>query len=204
MLGLDNRGVTSVVSTVLLVAVVVIIGSTVGVFALGFAEDLQGLTAPATYGENLIENPGFENGNANWEDGAGNPINAGKIVGAGGVDGSNAVRLESTADGSDYVEQKLDSVLLPDAEYRLCARSRLNTQAGGQAWIGVQHADGGPENHLAVWEVTWTGYRDECEYFKAYSELENIVVWGYTYGDVSVSADDFVLQRTRFLTGGSD
>lgn len=204
MLGLDNRGVTSVVSTVLFVAVVVVIGSTVGVFALGFAEDLQGLTAPATYGENLIENPGFEDGNANWEDGAGNLINAGKIVESEGVDGSNAVRLESTGDGSDYVEQNLDSVLLPDAEYRLCARSRLNTGAGGQAWIGVQHADGGPENHLAIWEVTWTGYRDECAYFKAYSERENIVVWVYTYGDVSVSADDFVLQRTRFLTGGSD
>jgi hypothetical protein len=68
------------------------------------------------------------------------------------------------------------------------------------AWVGVQHADGGPANHLAIWEVTWGEYRGQCEYFKADAELKNITVWVYTEGDESVLADEFVLQRTQFLT----
>ncbi len=200
MKNVDDRGVTPVVGTVLLVALVVVIAATVGAVALGFSDDLRELTAPMTYGENLIENPDFADGNASWR------FADGKIAEGEGVDGSNAVQLNSTEvdeDGdidNDYVEQNLDAVLLPDAEYRLCAQSRLNMSGDGQAWIGVQHADGGPENHLAIWEVTWTDYRNQCEYFKADRELEDITVWVYTEGEVSVFADDFVLQRTQFLT----
>jgi len=203
---IDDRSVSPVVGTIFMVAIVVIVAATVGVSMLGFSDDLRDLTAPMTYGDNLIENPGFEDDNAHWEDGGGNLISNNKIV-EKGIDGSNAVQLSSTnevdEDGdidNDYVEQNLDAVLLPDAEYRLCAQSRLNMPSDGQAWIGVQHADGGPENHLAIWEVTWTDYRNQCEYFKADRELENITVWVYTEGEVSVLADDFVLQRTQFLT----
>ena len=200
MTSIDDRGVSPVIGTVLMVAIVVVIGVAVGVTAIGYSDDLRDLTAPVTYGDNLIQNPDFEGGNDSWEDGSGNIISADKIVGGGGIDGSNAVRLQSDGGSQEYVEKNLDTVLRPDAEYRLCAESRLDEQSGGQAWIGVQHADGGPENHLAIWEVTWREYRGRCEYFKADAELKNITVWVYTEGDESVLADEFVLQRTQFLT----
>ncbi|TKX50295.1 hypothetical protein EXE49_06760 [Halorubrum sp. ASP121] len=200
MTSIDDRGASPVIGTILMVAIVVVIGVAVGMTAMGYSDDLRDLTAPVTYGDNLIQNPGFERGNNSWEDGTGNTTSAAKIVEGGGIDGSNAVRLQSVSGQQDYVEQNLDTVLRPDAEYRLCAKSRLDEQSGGRAWVGVQHADGGPKNHLAIWEVTWGEYRGQCEYFKADAELKNITVWVYTEGDESVLADEFVLQRTQFLT----
>jgi len=193
---IDNRGVSPVIATILMVALTVVIATSVGVAALGLSDDLQDLTAPMTYGDNLIENPGFENGDASWEF-VDEDWNTVEIADGEGVDGSNAIRLQSD---DDYTAQNLDAVLLPDAEYRLCAQSRLDFEGGGQAWIGVQHATGSGDIQLATWEVTWTNYRNNCVYFKADRELEDITVWVYTSGDVSVLADDFVLQRTKFLT----
>lgn len=201
----DNRSVSPVVGTILMIAVVVVIAATVGVTMLGFSDDLRDLTAPMTYGDNLVENPGFEDGNANWEDGEGNLISADKIVGGEGTDGSKAIQLSSNEGSEDYAGQNLDAVLLPDAEYRLCAQSRLDSadseNAGG--FIGVQHEENGtagPETHLTTWEVTSESYRNQCQYFKADRKLENITVWVYVEDGASISADDFVLQRTRFLT----
>ena len=191
----DNRSVSPVVGTISVVAIVVVIAATVGVSILGFGDDLRDLTAPMTYGDNLIENPGFEDGDANWNF-VGEDWNDVEIAEGEGVDGSNAVRLQSD---DDYVDQELDAVLLPDAEYQLCAQSRLKTQEG-KAWIGVQRDTGGEDIHLASWEVTWTDYRNNCEYIETDREFKNITVWVYTEGDVSVLADDLVLQRTRFLT----
>jgi len=188
----DNRSVSPVVGTIFMVAIVVVVAATVGVSMLGFSDDLRDLTAPMTYGDNLIQNPGFEDGDAEWN------FAENKIVDGEGIDGSNAVQLQ----GNDtYVDQQLDAVLLPDAEYRLCAQSRLVSENSGEAYIGVQHDTGGDDIQLAVWEVEWMDYRNQCEYFKADRELEDITVWVYTAGDdADVYADDFILQRTRFLT----
>jgi len=197
----DNRSVSPVVGTVFMVAIVVVIAATVGVSMFGFSDDLRDLTAPMTYGENLIENPGFEDGAAHWRNDLkanGGELVVDKIAPNEGIDGSNALQV----DGDEgYAGQELDAVLLPDAEYRLCAQSRLESEDSGRAWIGVQHDTGGEDIQLVSWEVTWDEYRNQCEYFKADRELEDITVWVYTDGgDASVFTDDFVLQRTQYLT----
>jgi len=188
----DNRSVSPVIGTIFMVAVIVVIAATVGASMLGYSDNLQDLTAPMTYGDNLIENPSFEEGDANW-----NLTWGGTIVDGDGVDGSSAVRLEGD---EDYLDQELDAVLLPDAEYQLCVQTRLDSEDDGQAWVGVQHDTGGENIHLASWEVTWDDYRNQCEYIKTNREYKNISVWVYMEGDTAVLSDDFVLQRTRFLT----
>lgn len=192
---MDSRGASPVIGTILMVAVVVVAAATIGVTMLGFSDDLQDLTAPMTTGPNLVENPGFEDGDAGWKY-VGAEWNSAEIAEGSGVDGSNALRLQE--DG--YVDQELDAVLLPNAEYQLCAQTHLETASGGQAWVGVQRDTGGEDIQLASWEVTSSDYRNQCEYIRADREFKNITVWVYTEGDVSVLADDFVLQRTRFLT----
>lgn len=200
----NRRGVTPVIGNILMVALVVVIAAVLSVMVLAIAEDLEDTSAPVTYGDNLIENPDFEQGGTHWKEYDDDEadwvtVSDEKIVDGDGVGGSKALQLES----DEYVEQNLDAVLLPEAEYRLCADSRLDSQDGGQAWIGVQHATGGPENHLTVWEVTWDNYHTQCEYFETDSQLENITVWVYTSDEsVTVTTDDFVLQRTQFLADG--
>ena len=192
----DDRGVSPVIGTILMVAIVVVIAATIGVTMLGFSDSTRDLTAPVTYGDNLIENPAFEEGDANWQF-VGESWNGVRIANGDGVGGSDAIRLQND---TDYVGQDLDSVLLSDAEYRLCAQSRLESQNGGRAWIGVQHDTGAGDIHLTSWEVTQTEYQNTCNYFETDREFDNISVWAYTEGDVSVLADEFVLQRTQFLT----
>jgi len=187
----DNRSVSPVVGTIFIVAVIVVLAATVGATMLGYGDDLRDLTAPMTYGENLIENPGFEDGDANW-----NLTWGGSIADGDGVDGSNALLVN----GSEYVDQELDAVLLPDAEYQLCIETRLKSEDDGEAWVGVQRDTGGENIHLTSWEVTWDDYRNQCKYIKTNREYKNISVWVWTDGEREVLADDFVLQRTRFLT----
>lgn len=196
----DERSVTPVIGGILVVAVVVVLAAVVGASFFGFADELDELTGEMTYGDNLVDNADFENGNTAWVeyDGGWVPIKESRIVPGDGVDGSNGVRL----DRDEYIEQDLDTVLLPDAEYRICISFRLESASGGRAWVGIQHSDGGPGNHLAIWEVTDSDYQRECGYFQADRELDDITAWAYTNDDgpVSITVDDYLLQRTRYLT----
>ena len=199
----DERSVTPVIGGILIVGIVVMLAAVVGVSFLGFADKLDELTGEMTYGDNLVDNPGFEEGTTGWAefDKAGDRvgINDDRLVPGAGVDGSNGLRVKSDGGETDFVEQNLDAKLLADADYRICIAFRLESESGGQGWVGVQHADGGEGNHLVIWEVTDSEYQQECEYFTAEQELNNITAWAYTESDANITADNYVLQRTRYL-----
>lgn len=195
-----TRGVSSVVGTVLLVAIVIVLTASIGAFYVTLVDETTDTTGrPIPASDNLLTNPSFADGLVGWDE---KEWYEGDVEPGAGHQGGDALRLPPDS----YRAQNVTAVIDSGGDYRVCGWSRLvDESTPAEAWIGVQFYDEPGEyaessiTEKYYWRVSWTDYREQCVYFSAPEEFGEAHLLVSTDGG-HVDADDLSLVETRYIT----
>jgi hypothetical protein len=196
---IDDRGVSSTLGTVFLVAVVVIVSATVAVQmgdVVQEARDTNEKPVPVT--DNLLENPSFADGDEGWT-----VATEGTVMdGVGRRDTAGLKFAPPIGDGL-YRGQNVTDALVAGETYRLCAYART-TNPDANSYVGVQFYNAsGDIIAKATWRVRSSSFSERCRYTTTPNEtsIQRAEVWGYLgpgpNGELVV--DDYELVRTTYL-----
>lgn len=206
----SQRAVSPVIGTILMVAIVVVLGAVMGVVFLDVADSGMSPNEQAIpVSDEFLLNGGFEDGDLGPWRGYGvagdeyvttNEPHGGRYALEVGED-----RIDGGA--SDIYVAQETTRMNERGTYRLCAYSTA-TDADSGVWIGIQYYDGEDFNSAEIiekasYEVTWTDYREECVITEMPDEdVQGAEVWVYYAdgtGNGTVHVDDVSLRQIRYF-----
>lgn len=209
----NDRGVSSVIATVLMVAIVVVLAATISFQLVGLAEETKDTNErPIPISDNLLSNGDFEDGAVNswqaYDGGAGSYSTlAGRslITQTDPYAGSYGLELDGAGSDPDFVRQDTTKRMRTGGIYRLCAQTKASP--GSSFYVGVQYYDSVPTAGATIiekaqYEVTWTSYRERCVLtdFEADQSVAAAEAWVYDNGSAgTVYVDDVSLVKVEYL-----
>jgi len=196
----ESRGASPVVGTVVLVAVVVIVGVSLTVPFLGIVQDgIDTNEKPVPVTDNLLSDPGFEDEDGSWDH-----WGPGSVVAEQPNYGAAALKVPAGSNDA-YHAQNVTKKMRAGSTYRLCAWSK-RTDPDGETWVGVQFYETEDKNEIIekqTWRVEWNSYREECVLAETPNEtsVHTAEVWVYRPADTEGVAyvDDVSLVRMAYL-----
>lgn len=200
-----DRGVSPVIATVLMLALVVVLATSLAVtFNDVVTEAKDTNERPIPVSDNYLSNADFEDGTVGaWEDGLDSSLPAGVVVRDNASSGQYALRMDSSP---DFVGQDVTDTLRPGRIYRLCAHSKV-ADLDSTYYVGVQYYDG-PDPatdsiiEKATYKIEWTEYEERCVLtdFTTDQPVESAEVWVfYENGTDPAYVDELSLREVRYF-----
>lgn len=209
----NDRGVSPVVGTVLMVAIVVVLAATISVQLVGVVEETKDTNErPIQISDNLLSNGDFEEGAVNaWQAYSGDVDSYASLAGRSLITrtdpyaGSYGLELDGAGSDPDFVKQDTTKRMRTGSIYRLCARSKATDNSS--FYVGVQYYDSVPTAGATIvekaqYEVTWTSYEERCVLtdFDSDQSVAAAEVWVYDdAGTGTVYVDDVSLVEVKYL-----
>jgi flagellin-like protein len=198
----SDRAVSSVIATILMVAIVVLLASTISFQLMGVVEDAKDTNEkPIPVSDNLLSNGDFEQGAVDqWQDGYDQTL-AGRSVITRDNPYSGTYGLEMTS-SPGFVGQNTTTQMEAGRIYRMCAKSKVSTTTSS-FYVGVQYYNSeGKIIEKATYEIDWTSYREKCVLtdFTSRQSVESAEVWVYyDSGSGTAYVDDVSLTEVKYL-----